>query len=99
MVTFTQLKDGSWGLRSSAKLELGREVDVETKAGKVRKATPVRELWNGPDRDGNDCWGYALTATDKQPAAATTCPHCGRRSDEAASGAPELKPGQDDLPF
>lgn len=98
MITFARgREEGEWNLRSTEPLTIGVAVSVTTKAGGTKPATPTRELWSGDDRDGNKVWLYATArreAAQKQPAL-TTCPHCGKN----LNGAPELKVGQDDLPF
>ena len=102
MITFARgREEGEWNLRSDRKLTVGEQVDVTTKAGGTKTATPTRELWTGNDRDGNPCWLYSTrkdsnsSERPKSSPALTVCPHCGQRLDVA----PVPKEAQDDLPF
>lgn len=45
--TFTKLRDGTWGLRSTDRLTAGQEVLVEKRDGTTQTAMVGRVLWSG----------------------------------------------------
>jgi hypothetical protein len=115
MVTYAKLQNGTYGIKADCELTVGTEVLVTKKNGDTGREVPVALVWHGQDRyrDGQ-AWLYATERSRAQagqaPPAVTTCPHCGRRSDEPALGVPTTErpapdyaaaasAGQDDLPF
>lgn len=49
MVTYTKLRDGSWGIKVAGTAIAGQVVTVTTKAGDVRTETVARVMWTGPN--------------------------------------------------
>lgn len=47
MTTYTKLKDGSWGIRSTVKLTKGGQVSVTKKDGSIKTETVKAILWTG----------------------------------------------------
>jgi len=82
--TYTKLKDGSWGVRSTRSLAAGSTVVVAKRDGTLKVETVARVVWTG-----NGVWLCSLCASSASPAprrqsgARTGC-SCGSRED--ASG-------------
>lgn len=57
MITWTKLKSGDWGLRSTSQLQMGTSVNVTKKDGTSKAAIVGPEVWNG---DG--IWVYSVQA-------------------------------------
>ena len=56
-ITWTKLKDGNFGIRSTVELHAGATVAVTKKSGEVSDATVGRVLWSGPDKStGATIW-------------------------------------------
>lgn len=49
MVTYTKLRDGSWGIKVAGTAIAGQVVTVTTKAGATRSETIARVLYSGPN--------------------------------------------------
>lgn len=49
--TFTKLRNGSWGVRTTEKVRPGDTVEVTTKAGETRIETIAYVVWSGEDRE------------------------------------------------
>ncbi len=45
--TYTKLKDGSWGIRSTSAVQAGDQVTVTKKSGESKTETVGRVLWTG----------------------------------------------------
>jgi hypothetical protein len=58
MITWTKLKNGDWGLRSTSQLLAGSSVNVTKKDGTTKSAVVGREIWNG-----NGVWLYSVEAS------------------------------------
>lgn len=61
-ITYTKLKDGSWGIRSTEAIRDGQAVRVMKKDGTVKDETIEKIVWNG-----NGVWLAALRRAE-QPA-------------------------------
>lgn len=57
MITWSKLKSGDWGLRSTSQLQMGTSVNVSKKDGTIKAAIVGQEVWNG-----NGVWIYAVGA-------------------------------------
>ena len=77
-VTWTKLRDGSWGLRSDAALESGATVTVTKKNGTSSPAT----VGNRIASDGATWWLYTVAAapkaakSDESSSRGRGCSHC-----------------------
>jgi hypothetical protein len=47
--TYTQLRDGSWGIRAAGKLSAGASVTVTKRDGTSKTETISKVLWTGTD--------------------------------------------------
>lgn len=45
MLTYTKLRSGSWGIRSTSKIEAGQSVTVTKKSGETKLETIDRVIW------------------------------------------------------
>lgn len=88
MASYTKLKSGEWGIRSSGTLFPGALVAVTTKAGKVKMEIVQRVVWTGKDRDGSQVTLASIEPTDRPSSGSSrgnnapggrTCSYCGSR--------------------
>lgn len=47
MITYTKLRDGSWGVRSTEALQVGQVVQVNKASGEVKQETIRGLVWTG----------------------------------------------------
>lgn len=60
--TYTKLKDGTWGIRSTSKISDGQTVTVTKKSGESKRETVGKVIWTG-----NGVW-LATVAGSSSPA-------------------------------
>ncbi len=75
--TYTKLRDGSWGVRSTEKLASGQKVVVAKKSGETKTETVGKVLWSG------DGITLASIATNSEPSGSSrrsgnVCADCGK---------------------
>jgi hypothetical protein len=72
-VTYTKLKSGEWGLKSTEALRSGSVVSVSKKSGGTKAETVSGKVWSG-----NGVWLYGVKAKQR-----TTCRDCGGPIEDA----------------
>jgi hypothetical protein len=60
MTTFTKLRTGSWGIKSTTPVAKGDRVEVQKKSGERQTVTVERIVWSG-----NGVWLCAIRAEPK----------------------------------
>jgi len=92
MTTYTKLKSGNWGIRSTSPLRDGQTVTVRKKSGETKSETIERVVWSGngvwlaaiAQRGGRDSYGNRIGTGASYRAGVTApgrrrCPNCGSR--------------------
>ena len=82
-ITYTKLKNGNWGVRSSEKICDGQVVRVTKKDGSVKDETIDKVVW-----EGNGVWLAALRRAER--------PTYGRRQRPDIPGRNGMMPGCSD---
>lgn len=82
MISYTKLRSGDWGLRSTTPLTVGTTVVVTTKAGAVKKETVRHLVWSGaPTGQSSKIYLYAISTTrsssSRVPHGKIECDECG----------------------
>src|SRR4051812_46333297 len=79
--TYTQLKDGSWGIRVAGTARENQEDTVAKKSGEIKTETVARVLWTGKDsRSGETISLCAIARSGNGHAHKPgTCMNCGER--------------------
>jgi hypothetical protein len=77
MVTYTKLKNGSWGIRATSSVAPGQSVDVAKKDGTTKTETVRAVLWSG-----NGIWicsiGPSQSSSSSSPRRSSSSNHSGR---------------------
>jgi hypothetical protein len=61
---FKRLNNGNWGIVSDAPLDLDETVEVPTKNGTLKAATPKNIIWSGKNDDGTAAYLYAIKESE-----------------------------------
>jgi hypothetical protein len=95
MATYTKLKSGEWGIRSTSTLVEGQQVIVTKKSGQAKTETVAKVIWRGNGVT------LATIVASQAPASASynrsdraphgrTCPQCGSRDCSKAWNSSDL---------
>lgn len=84
--TYTQLRDGSWGIRVQGEAKVNQSVVVAKKDGTTKMETVAKVLWTGRDsKSGATVSLCAITGTKSGPTKDRAhCVVCGSRLDQYA---------------
>lgn len=84
MCTYTKLREGDWGIRSSSKPKIGEQVTVTKRDGNTKSETVKAILWQGPDRTtGRQIWLCSIEQRERA-SGGYRCSACGHDGDECA---------------
>ena len=70
MATYTKLKSGEWGIRSTSPVEPGSRVTVATKTGGSKTETVKKIIWSG-----NGVWLAAIAQRERMCYCTDGTPH------------------------
>lgn len=84
-VTYTKLRSGNWGIRSTSALTVGGSVRVTKKSGETKDETVGPLVWSG-----NGVWLYAIAS--ERPSRPATRSY-GRRPYASGAGQAANVPG------
>lgn len=71
--TYTKLKTGEWGIRSTYPINAGSRVVVSKKSGGSKLETIDRVLWSG-----NGIWLASIVPSPRQSGCGCSCDDCSR---------------------
>lgn len=61
-ITYTKLKSGAWGARSTEEIKAGQAITVTKKSGESKQETVEKVVWSG-----NGVWLAALRSSQAAP--------------------------------
>lgn len=83
-ITYTKLKSGAWGARSTEEIKAGQAITVTKKSGGSKQETVEKVVWSG-----NGVWLVALVGSNSSKPQASSR----RRRDPDAPGRNGMMPG------
>lgn len=94
-ITWTKLKDGSWGLRAAGgELTPGADVTVKKKDGSTTTATVGAQIWKGKDnKSGLEIGLYTSVPKPKAKPSGTAAPARRSTRNYVPCGYPGCSPG------